>query len=257
MRESTSLQILYLGGYPLKNLLVVVALFAVLLVSFAVTSSPVDAGGGVSNLHAPCGTVGDIKSDRQIDWQDVNMVTRYLADGQGLTKEQIRNADVTGDGLVDHKDVVAMAQYIGKEKFTFPACLIVQLKSTSIMGVQGPIGQPSPQKAIGEIEFFLLAQDQTLYVQISKGIALGTNAEFLSWTIDPKSPVNVVNGFWVIPPHQSVLMKASGTLITKEEGLKNMQVKSIRWSTRPTEPNVYMRHKVAETSSIYLYPPAP
>lgn len=241
----------------MKNLLVGTALFAALLVGFVVFIAPVDAGGGVSNLHAPCGTVGEIERNGQIDWRDVNMATRYLADGQGLTNEQIQNADVTGDGLVTYKDVVTMARYIGKEIFTFPACMIIQLKSTSITGVQGPIGQPSPQKAVGEIAFFLTAQDQTLYVQFPKnGNFLGTNAQFTAWTILVNSPANVVDGLLVIPPNQSVTIVVSGTLIAKEEGLKSMWVQGIRWGTSPNGANFYAweTKDILRTPSILLYP---
>ncbi len=133
--------------------------------------------------------------------------------------------------------------------------LSVALRSTQIIGIQSPSGEPSPKKAEAQIVFYLTAQGQDIYIPFPQGITLNTNGEFTAWAILINEPGKLVDGLLVIPPGQGVLITALGTITTPKAGFKGMRIDKIRWGATPNESNarVLNTRKILKTPQIYLY----
>lgn len=58
-------------------------------------------------------TVGDINGDNEINAKDVTMLRRYLAQGWGVTVDEV-DADINADGEVNAKDVTMLRRYLAQ-----------------------------------------------------------------------------------------------------------------------------------------------
>lgn len=61
---------------------------------------------------------GDVNGDKQVNEQDVTMLSRYLVGKETLTGANLDAADVNCDGTINNKDAAYLARYLaGKEKY--------------------------------------------------------------------------------------------------------------------------------------------
>lgn len=61
---------------------------------------------------------GDVNGDKQVNEQDVTMLSRYLVGKEALTGANLDAADVNCDGTINNKDAAYLARYLaGKEKY--------------------------------------------------------------------------------------------------------------------------------------------
>lgn len=74
------------------------------------TTSQTTAGSVVSQQ-----TRGDIDASGVVDLSDLSSLAVYLLEHKGLTDEQLRSADTTGDGNVNLSDLARLRQFISKK----------------------------------------------------------------------------------------------------------------------------------------------
>jgi hypothetical protein len=68
----------------------------------------------MGNITVSDGIKGDVTGDGVVNGKDVVLLRQYLAgwSSVSLNSSQISSADVTGDGVVNGKDVVLLRQYL-------------------------------------------------------------------------------------------------------------------------------------------------
>jgi len=70
-------------------------------------------------VPCPCGDMGDVDGDGWISENDVRLI---MEERDTLTADQLRRADVNGDGVVDMTDALVIVNYL-LYGGTFPVCL--------------------------------------------------------------------------------------------------------------------------------------
>jgi hypothetical protein len=70
----------------------------------------------------PCGNYGDVDGDGYITEKDIQMVVDYSVGKIALTPEQLKRADVRGDG-VTYKTPQLIKRYLTGAIDTFPVCV--------------------------------------------------------------------------------------------------------------------------------------
>ncbi len=73
-------------------------------------------------MKCPCGTMGDVNLDGEVNVKDGLFLIQYLGGVRELSAEQLANADVDGDGKVTENDSNLIAQYLAGKIDTFPVC---------------------------------------------------------------------------------------------------------------------------------------
>ena len=68
---------------------------------------------------SPCGDMGDVDGDGFVTENDAKLI---MTSRRTLTPDQLRRADVNGDGMVDVLDSLVIAQYAVGDRDTFPVC---------------------------------------------------------------------------------------------------------------------------------------
>jgi hypothetical protein len=74
----------------------------------------------------PCGNYGDVSGDGTVNVMDAFMVSRYLANLDTLTPDQLIRANVKGYGSVSQTDVDLINNYAIGNILTFPVCDTVE-----------------------------------------------------------------------------------------------------------------------------------
>ena len=72
----------------------------------------------------PCGNYGDVNDDGYVTEADAQLIANCLVGlpGSELTEEQLRRADVSGNGSVSMSDAIIIQQYVEGIIDTFPVC---------------------------------------------------------------------------------------------------------------------------------------
>lgn len=83
------------------------------------TQEELDAHAHLARKPIPCGDMGDVDGDGWISEEDVRLI---MEERDTLTADQLRRADVNGDGIVNMTDALAIVNYL-LYGGTFPVCL--------------------------------------------------------------------------------------------------------------------------------------
>lgn len=76
---------------------------------------------------SPCGNYGDLNNDGYVTQADADLIGEYLVGVRTLTEEQLRRADVYGDGQISVNNARTVARYALGYEDTFPVCARVTI----------------------------------------------------------------------------------------------------------------------------------
>lgn len=130
----------------------------------------------------------------------------------------------------------------------------MSLVSTSIVGIEPPSDQRSPQEARATIRFNLTAVGGDAYVSDVVADAT-TGMEFVS-TLASNAEMVGESGLFLVRAKETNWFEVTGTLrnIGDEPVFVKMWVKKIRWGTNLDNPEAHSLAVDWSTTEIYLYP---
>ncbi|MDD5144686.1 MAG: dockerin type I domain-containing protein [Candidatus Pacebacteria bacterium] len=107
------------------------------------TEGIVSASGCLSLRISPCDSYGDVNFDGVVSDKDSDLVSDYISGFGSLSAEELKRADVNGDGDVNNLDLTAFENYIGcAPAYNLPICslagkfqretIVIQIDSNNI-----------------------------------------------------------------------------------------------------------------------------
>ena len=98
-----------------------------------------------------CGDLGDVNGDGVIDGKDAMLVAQHTVKTVILTEDQLKRADVRGTGTPNIVDALFIIQYVKGTRTTFPGCALTKL----FKGFISILSVPKPLKISYPVEIFI------------------------------------------------------------------------------------------------------